>query len=326
MKKLANLCLAALGLIASTVTLSSCGNGKRIGVLQLATHPALNKVLDGFKDSLNSNNVEYTLTVQNPEGQEAQIASMASNLVLGNELVLGIATSASQGLKKASEDNGSNVPVLFSAVTDPVGANLVSKNTAPGGNVSGCSDMGPVNESIDLLSTYFTSIDSVACLYNISEQNSKQQVAIAKTRIESKGWTFVDKGINSATLVSSTVSSLPDTVDAIYIPTDNMIAGAIASVASSAKSKKLLVVCGDSSMIEGGGILGLGVDYFNLGQRVGLMAVDILLNGKKVGDIDVGYATEWPLTVNKKMADEWGIELPQSLIDEASKSGNNLIQ
>ncbi|MFA5283231.1 MAG: ABC transporter substrate-binding protein [Bacilli bacterium] len=326
MKKLKTLCLASIAVMASTVSLASCSSGHKIGVLQLATFDALDKVVAGFKSTLDANHVDYTLTIQNPELDESKIPSMASSLVLGNDMVLGIATSTSQALKKAAEDRGKEMPVLFSAVTDPIGANLVPQAHQPGGNVTGCSDMGPVNESIDLLSTYFEGIDNVACLYNVSESNSIQQVDIAQARIESKEWTFTDAGINDVNLVESTINSLADGVDAIYIPTDNTIASSIASVAKAAKNRHFIVICGDVGMVETGGILGLGVDYFNLGEQVGAMAVQILVDGIKAGDIDVGYATEFPLSVNARLAAEWGITLSQALLDAAAQEGNILIQ
>lgn len=318
--------IISLGLLVTMSSLTSCqSSGRQIGILQLATHPDLDKVTEGFKAVLNEHSISYTINMSNPEGKESLIPSMASNLVLKNELVLGIATSASQGLKKAADDKGLSIPILFSAVTDPVGAGLVDNITNPGKNVSGCSDMGPVKESIDLLD-YFSGIDTVAGLYNISESNSQYQIGLAKNEVNEKGWTFVDASINSDTLIESKINSLSDSVDAIYIPTDNMIAKAISNVAKAAKARHLVVICGSESMVEVGGIAALGVDYLSLGRSTGELAVKILNGEAKVGDLAVAYASKFPLTVNKKLADEWGVTLSDELIAEAQKEGNNLIQ
>lgn len=318
--------IAVLAILVSISALTSCGNsGHQIGILQLATHPALDKVKTGFKDTLEQSGLTFSLNVQNPEQDESLIPSMASNLVLNNELVLGIATSASQGLKKSIKDKAKDIPLIFSAVTDPIGAGLVSSIDNHPENVTGCSDMGPVKESIELLD-YFENIDKVAGLYNIAESNSLYQIDIAKKTLLSKGWSYIDAGVNADNLIESKINSLDDSVDAIYIPTDNMIATAIATVKKAAKMKHLIVICGDISLVEEGGIIGLGVDYYNLGLIAGQLAIKILLGNAKASQLSVSYAEKFPLTVNKKLADEYGVILSDSLIEEAKKEGNELIE
>lgn len=320
------LTITTLGLLVAISSITSCGkSGKQIGILQYATHPALDKVTEGFTAVLNESGLQFQINKQNPEQDENLIPSMSSNLVLNNELVLGIGTSASQGLKKAAKDKGTDIPILFSAVTNPVGAGLVSSIKNHPENVTGCSDMGPVKESIDLLD-YFQNIDTVAGLYNIAETNSQYQIGIAKEEIKTKGWSYVDAGVNADNLIEPTINSMSDAVDAIYIPTDNMIASAIATVKKAAKVRHFIVICGDSNLVEKAGIAGLGVDYTSLGRKTGELAVKILSGEAKASDLDVVYSDVFPLTVNKKIADEYGITLPNSLIDEAKKEGNELIE
>lgn len=328
--KLKHFVLTSAVILAILPAASSCSSQlKKIGILQIVTHQALDKTRQGFIDTLSKNGFEegknVTFTVSNPQGDDALQGTMAQSLALSSDLLFAISTTSTQALIKANKDQGLEKPIIFGACTDPVGSNLVTSLQNHGGIVTGVSDMGPVEEAIDLLKEW-DSIDEVAVLYNTSESNSQYQKDLAKARIESNGWTFDDKGINSATLIGSSITSLPDSCDAIFLPTDNMVANAISSVAVAAKERGLIVITGDSSLVEVGGIASLGVDYYNLGEKAGLQAVSILKDEKTVGDIDVEFADEFPLTVNKKIADEWGITIPSTLLDRAKEVGNTLIE
>lgn len=319
--------ISLLALGASLLSLSSCSlKGPRIGILQLATHPALDMVTAGFKEALEENGFvdgkNITIEVQNPNNDLSINTTMAHKLALSSDLLLGIATPSASALKKAIKDAGRNTPLIFAAVTDPVDEGLVSQNTAPGGNVSGISDMGPVKESIDLLKIYFAeSTSKVGLLYNSAESNSLSQIALAKEAISENGWEIVDKGVTQISEITSTVSAMCALgVDAIYIPTDNLIASSMAALKNCLDTQvnKPVVITGDSNMLEGGGILSRGVDYHSIGRESGLMAVKVL-NGTDIGTLDVGYATSFPLVVNKTLAESWGITLGEDLLSAAEE-------
>lgn len=310
--------------------LVSCDNGNSIdiGILQLVSATPLNKVAESFESTIENSEFAKThkinFTLRNPEADEATMSTMATNLVSNSDMVLGIATSASQSLKKASKSLDKNIPVLFSAVTDPVDANLVTSTTSANGtNVSGVSDMGDPKKSMELIDTHFSSTltsKKVAFIYNSGESNSIQQVSLAKAKMNDLGWSVVDKSVAMETEIETTLNNLGSDVKMLYYPTDNMCAKYKASIAKVAKEKNLFVCCGDSSLVStGGALFSLGVDYSSLGVQVGEMALKILSGENKIEDTVVGFASKLPLVVNPSLAASWGVTLPESLVAAADE-------
>ena len=322
-RKSLSLCLVVTSF---ALALTSCGTSsntslKKIGILNFVEDTPLMLAQNGFISGLKEKGFEdqknVSITIQNPNADSAKNSSMASNLVLGNDLVFGIATPSAVALKSAVDKNGLDIPVLFTAVTNPVGANLVSSMTGHSENVTGMSDMTDVSLIVDVL-TKFSNIDTVGILYNVGESNSQYQVDLMKTKLTSAGLKFEDKGVSDDNLITSSINSLSDACDAIYIPTDNHIADAISQVRKVASSKGLLTICADASLVEEGAMIGIGVDYAELGKSVGLMAAEIL-NGKGAKDIDCAWQED-PITyVNLDIAKEAGITIPDSVIKSADK-------
>ena len=320
-KKLVVSMFVGIILIGLGMGLASCKKGMTtIGILQVAKHDALDFSRQGFIDALKKGGYEEGVNVsfdmKNSLENAAIEETMAQGLVSRSDLLFGISTSSTQALIKALDDKGLEKPVLFSAVTDPVGSNIVTSINNHGGNVTGVSDMSPVEGAIDLFKEW-SGIKKVAVLYTLSEPNSQYQKEIARARIIENGWEFVDKGISNVSLIDTTINTLPDDCDGIYIPTDNKVASAISSVAAAAEDKGLIVIVGDSSMMEKAGIASVGVDYYNIGRQAGEMAVEILNEEKTAGEIDVEFSESFPLCVNLDIAAKWNIVVPQSLIDKA---------
>jgi putative ABC transport system substrate-binding protein len=319
--------LPILALALSALGACSSGGAVRIGILQLVSAPPLNAVAENFeatiRESAWASSHEVSFNLQNPQANGTTMATMADNLVANSSLVLGIATSASQALKTAAARIDSTIPILFSAVTDPVGANLVpTTEGAPGGHITGCSDMGPVDESMRLIDEHFSAIikKEIALIYNTGESNSLQQIAIAKSAMEGLGWSVLDKAVASATEITTSLNSIPDDTKMLYYPTDNMCASSAPAIARFAKERQMFLCCGDSSLVsENDALFSLGVDYANLGARVGEMALSILSGEKTAGEIPVGFATEFPLVVNETEAASWGVTLPPSLLEAADQ-------
>ena len=318
--------LAALSLSA----LSSCSEGPsiHIGILQLVSAPPLNAVAEHFEQVIQASSWAQGKTIhfdlQNPELDENTMNTMAVKLASSSDLVLGIATSASQALKKAIGNQDQEIPMLFSAVTDPVGANLVASATAaPGGFVSGVSDMGDPGKSMDLIADHFTNIaPKIGFLYNTGESNSRQQIALAKEEAESKGWQVFDKAVSSETEIATSLSTLEDDVKMLYYPTDNMCASNSTIIAKFCKERQMAACCGDSSLVAnaiGGALFSLGVDYASLGEQAGAMALSILEGTTKVGEMPIQFASKLPLVINTKLAESWGVSLPESLIAVADE-------
>jgi putative ABC transport system substrate-binding protein len=337
MKK--NLALAAVCAL-SCVSLAACGTStnsgttsatststapKKIGILQFGTFEALTNAKNGFVSALEEagfkDNEKIKISLSNPETDSATNKSMADALAAGMDLVYGIATPSATALKNSVDTTGRDIPVIFSAVTDPVGAQLVDALDKPGHNVTGMSDLGPIKEELELLKL-FNGIDKVATLITGTEANSIYQENIAKKVIADNGWAETAKSINNATEITAAVTSIPEDVDALWIPTDDTIAANIAAVksANEARSNPLIVMACDVGMIAGS-VIGMGVDYTELGKQAGKQAAQIL-NGAKPSDIAVGTGDKSLLTINKTWATELKITLPDALV---AKEGAKII-
>jgi putative ABC transport system substrate-binding protein len=322
--KSAKAVLAASAALCGILALSSCSNSgqKKVGILQFGTFPALTNANKGFVDALATagfkDGEKIKLTVKNPETDGTQNTAFAQALASSCDMVYGIATPSATALKTSVEDIGNDIPVLFSAVTDPVGAKLVSSVEKPGANVTGASDMVPdalFQKEISILGK-FSSIDTVAVLYTQTESNSVYQKGLFDKAIKSQGWTAVDKSIANATEINSAIASLDESVDAMVIPTDNIIAANIASVknANEARTGHPLVIIGSDTGMLDGCVVALGVDYYALGSQVGAMAAKIL-GGAKPADLPIEYSQKSDIQVNTAWAASLGITIPEGVTD-----------
>lgn len=305
-------------LLVGAGALSGCGSTKtKVGILQFGSFEALANAKNGFvkglEDSGFKDGDKIEVTVKNPEANSAMNSQMAGALASSMDLVYGIATPSAAALKNAVSSAGREMPVVFSAVTDPVGAKLVASLDKPGANVTGMSDLGPIAEELDLLKE-FTGIDKVDTLYTSTESNSVYQIAIAKKTIVANGWAETDHSINNANEIASAIAAVGEDVDALFLPTDDTIAANMAMVknANEARSKPLIVLGCDVGMIDGC-VIAMGVDYFELGKQAGQMAAQIL-NGTKPSDIPVGTGDSSLLDINKTWADALGIVVPTKIL------------
>lgn len=325
MKK-TNLVITALAALSLAGSVASCGAASgetlpSIGILQLATHDALDYCREGFISALEEGGFKdgenCTIEVQNPEGNASTMATMSRNFALSKDLVFGIATNAALSLKTALADYGKSTPLLFSAVTDPVSAGLVASFTDHA-NVTGTSDAGPTAKNIELFKDF--GIDKIGVIFNTAESNSQIQFDEAVAAGKELGIDVEGAGITSATQITSRLEGLiAKGVKGVFIPTDNMVAGAIKSIKEEAIENKIVLVCADESITNNGGSLGYTVDYRDLGETTGKMAVQILKGEAKVEDIDVSYSATFPLIINQDFFTESGIEIPQAVKDKAGE-------
>jgi putative ABC transport system substrate-binding protein len=313
--------LAAMSL--SCLTLASCGGEtgvKKVGILQFGTFDALTNAKKGFVSALEEagfkDGEKIKIMVSNPETDSATNKSMADTLASGMDLVYGIATPSATALKNSVDTTGRGIPVIFSAVTDPVGAKLVDALDKPGHNVTGMSDLGPIKDELDLLKL-FDGIDKVASLITGTEANSIYQEAIASKVIAANGWAESAKTINNATEITAAVTSIASDVDALWIPTDDTIAANMTAIksANESRSKPLIVLACDVGM-SSGAVVSMGVDYTELGRQAGQQAAKIL-NGTSPADIPVGTGDKSLLTINKTWATSLGLSLPAALLSTA---------
>lgn len=292
----------------------------KIGVIQLVEHAALDATYEGFKDGLKEAGLEegknIKIDYQNAQGDQSNCQTIASKLVNDqNNLILAIATPAAQAVANTTKD----IPVLITAVTDPADAKLVASNDAPGGNVTGTSDLTPVKEQIGLIQEILPEAKTVGLMYCSSEANSKFQIEMAKEQADTLGLKTIEATVSNSNEIQQVAQSLVGKVDAIYIPTDNMLAAGMATVTQVTTPARIPVIVGEEGMVENGGTATYGINYYDLGKLTATQAVAILKDGKNPAEMPIEYSSDCKLVLNEEAAKEMGIELPVSLLEQAGK-------
>lgn len=284
----------------------------KIGVIQLAEHPALDSAYEGFVEGLKEagyeDGVNITIDYQNAQGEQANCQTIAEKFVNDKmDLVLAIATPAAQAMASKTTE----IPILVTAVTDPASSGLVESNDAPGGNVSGTSDLTPVREQIDLLHKLLPEAKTVGILYCSSEDNSEYQADIAVEALEALGMTGEKYTISTLDEIQAVVDSMKGKVDAIYTPTDNKVAEGMPTVSMIANEAGIPTIVGESGMVESGGLVTYGLSYFNLGKMTAEQAVSILKGEADTATMPIGYlnAEDCEFEYNQETADALGITI-----------------
>ena len=285
--------LLCLMLCASCMTAMAESEKLYIGVIQQMDHVALNAAREGFIQALADNgyvdgqNIE--LHLQNGQGEMSNLATIADMFVGDNaDLVLAIATNAATTMATKTVNNP--IPVLGTAITDYMSAGLVESNEKPGYNISGTSDMNPVDAQIKLIKELFPDAQTVGVLYTSSEANSVLQAKMAKESIEALGMKYVEVTVANTNDVQQATQQIVTMCDAIYIPTDNVFAASMPGVLSVTQDSKTPVITGESGMAMSGGLCTLGISYYDLGYETGLMAVKVL-QGADISAMPIQFAT-----------------------------------
>jgi putative tryptophan/tyrosine transport system substrate-binding protein len=291
-----------------------------IGISQFVEHPALDAAREGFISQLAKNGYEKDKQVK-IDVQSAQ-ASMDTAIQIAQkfeadkvDLVLAIATPTAQAAAQTSKQ----IPILFTAVTDPVEAGLVAAMDKPGANVTGTSDMNPVEEQLKLIKEMKADAKSVGIIYSSGEVNSKVQVDAAKAVAGKLGLEIKEAAITSATEVKQAAESMVGKVDAFYVPTDNMVVSSIAAVIGVAEAQKIPVIAGEENSVKSGAIATYGIDYTKLGEQTADMAAKILKGEAKPADMAVEVQADMKLVLNKKAAEKMGVTIPQAMLDRAGQ-------
>ncbi len=280
----------------------------KIGVIQLTEHPALDAANEGFVAALNDSGLDYTIDQQNAQGDQSACQTIASKLVNDHDdLILAIATPAAQAVAGSTTD----IPIVGTAITDFAEAGLVESNDAPGGNLTGSSDLNPVDEQIDLLKQLVPDAKTVGILFCSAEANSEIQARMAEEACKKAGLATERYTVSSSNEIQQVVESMAGKVDAVYAPTDNVIAAGIATVSMVANENDLPVICGEENMVTGGGLATYSLNYYDLGYRAGEMAVKILKGEAKPADMPIEYLSgdDLKLVVNEETAKTLGIDV-----------------
>ena len=284
------------------------GTTYKIGLLQLVQHDALDKCNEGFIAALDASGISYEVDQQNAAGDTPTCTTIAQKFVNdGDDLIFAIATGAAQACAAETED----IPIVLTAVTDPAGSGLVDTNEAPGGNVTGSSDLTPVAKQIELLTQILPEAKSVGILYCTAESNSEIQAQLAHEACEAAGLTATDYTVATSNDIQTVVESMVGNVDVIYAPTDNVIAAGMPTVAMIANANGLPTIVGEEGMCTAGGLATYTIDYTELGKVAGEMAVKILTEGASPAEMPIEYYPDdkLRLVVNEETAAELGIDL-----------------
>lgn len=287
---------------------------KKIGIIQLVEHSALDQANKGFVDGLKEAGYEdgknISIDYQNAQGEQANCITISQKFINDRiDLILAIATPAAQAVANLTKD----IPILVTAVTDPADSKLVADNKLPGGNVTGTSDLTPVKEQMDLLMRLIPSAKKIGFLYSSSEQNSKFQIDIAKSKADELGLLYVDATITNPNDIQQVVQSLVGKVDVIYVPTDNMVSAGMANVIAITEPAKIPVICGEAAMLSAGGLATYGIDYYELGKLTANQAVKILKGEAKPANMPIEYMQNPVLSINTNTAQKLGILIPSGM-------------
>lgn len=314
--------------VAGLITLTGCTTGESkpadttkktftIGISQLAEHPALDDARRGFEDGLKELGVDAEIAYQNAQGDIPNSVSIAQKFVKDKvDLIFAIATPAAQSAKQAT--NG-EIPVIFSAVTDPVIAELVESMEKPGGNVTGTSDATPMDRQLQLFKDLDSNIKKIGIIFSTSEPNSQIQVDMAKELAKDMGLEIVEVGVTTINDIPQAVDSIVKKVDAIYTITDNMVASAINVVAQKAIENKLITVGAEDSHMKGGILITDGISYYELGKQSARMAKEILVDGKSPSEIPSETLENTTKVFNEETLNALGLDKNNGAFKDAVK-------
>jgi putative ABC transport system substrate-binding protein len=292
-------------------------NVAKVSVSQVVDHPDLNATRLGLLEGLRAKgyepgkNLEFSYEMAG--GNPVQAAKIARELVSENPHVLvGIATPTSQALVSATR----TIPIVFTAVTDPIGARLVKQLEQPGRNVTGLSDLSPISQHVSLIKELLPNAGSIGVVYNPAEANAVALVGLLKQATRDFGFTLHTAKVLSIDDVEEKTASVAKKSDVIYALTDNTVASGIEGLINAANQAGTPVIAGATSYVGKGAIAGLGLDYYEVGVQTADY-VAAILNGQKPGKLNVKTAQSSQLVVNLDAARVLGLTLPKSVVDRA---------
>lgn len=290
----------------------------RVGIIQIVEHPSLDQARRGFLDRLSELGYTVEADYQNAQGDMATAQIIARRLADARpDLILAIATPTAQAAAQAT----TTIPILITAVTDAEAAGLVESNQRPGTNVTGTSDLNPVDQQLALVRRILPSARRVGVLFNAGEANSLVQVAWAREVARALGLTLVEASVATSSEVFQAAQSLVGRVDALYVPTDNTVVSALESVIQVAEQANLPLVVGEPDSVSRGGLITVGIDYYQLGSQTAEMA-DRVLQGADPSEMPIEYQSNPRLVINPSAAQRMGITLPEELLAEAELVGS----
>ncbi|WP_296225784.1 tryptophan ABC transporter substrate-binding protein [uncultured Lactobacillus sp.] len=289
----------------------------RVGVLTLMRHPALDEIYRGYKAGLAKSGYKVKIDYQNANNDQSNLKTMAEKLVNSQDQVLfGITTPSSQALANATKKK----PIVLGAVTDPKGAGLVKNNKRPGGNITGVSDRAPIKQQLKLIQRFLPKLKTLGIIYTSSDSSAVSGYKQIVSYCKQMGINYKAYSISNSNDLNQVSQQMLTQVDAVIVPTDNTIAGAMQTLVKNANAAKKPVFPAAGTMVKDGGLATYSVDQYQLGLIGAKMTVQIL-QGKKPGDMAIRYVEHGTPYLNLKEAKKLGIKVPASFLKEAKSKG-----
>ncbi len=313
MKRTISLILACITLLTAVSTFTSCTEKKKVytvGICQLVQHPALDQATEGFKqalkDILGEENVEFD--DQNASNDPALCTTICTSFVSKkHDLIMANATAALQAAYNATD----SIPILGTSITEyGVALNISDFNGTVGGNVSGTSDLAPLDEQAQMIIDLVPTAKKIGIIYCSSEPNSKYQVNAVKNYLKEKGLTVTEYPFSDSNDIATIAAAAVANSDALYVPTDNTAATCAETIGNEVRKAKIPLIAGEQGICTGCGIATLSISYYDLGYATGEMAAKILKGEAKIEEMPIGYATATKL-YNAEMCEELGILVPE---------------
>ncbi len=285
-----------------------------IGIIQIAEHESLDKARNGFIDEMKNLGYDADFDIQIAGGDISNLNSIAQKFAndINKDLIFAISTPAAQSIANETED----VPILGTAVTDFEQSGLVKSSKHPGKNVSGTSDLVPVEKQIDLLRTLIPSCKKVGILYSSGEANSKFYADMVSDELKKFGINAKHVTVSNLNEVKQAVQHAGHGVDTWFIPPDNLIASCMPTVSQVTSKSKIPIICSFADAVNKGGLACYAVDYYELGKLTAKQADKILKKEAKIENMPIEYLEDVKLVINYKKADELGIKIPEKLKGE----------
>ncbi|QXO18435.1 ABC transporter substrate-binding protein [Vibrio ostreae] len=314
-KAIATAVLAGAALLSSQSIMAKTA---KVAVSQIVEHPALDAARQGLLDGLKAKGYEEGKNLEfdfkTAQGNPAIAVQIARQFVGENpDVLVGIATPTAQALVAATK----SIPIVFTAVTDPVGAKLVKQMEQPGKNVTGLSDLSPVEQHVELIKELMPNVKSIGVVYNPGEANAVSLMDLLKSSADKHGLTLVEATALKSADVQSATQAIAAKSDIIYALIDNTVASAIEGMIVAANQAKTPVFGAATSYVERGAVASLGFDYYQIGVQTADYVAKIL-DGAKPGSLNVEIAKGSDLVINKTAADKLGMTIPQSVLDRAT--------
>lgn len=284
-----------------------------IGIIQTASHPALDAAREGFVGELQERlHKKIRFITKNAEGSINNATIIAQNFHHDNNIdaIFAIGTPALQAMTAIEKQK----PIFFAAVTNPRALGVIYPDT----NVTGNTDMINVPDTIDILKKFIPSANTIGIIYNNAEVNSATIVTEMKKELEKIGLKFIDYGITNESELLTAVETAINNSDVLLAPTDNTVASAIDFIAQKALSAKKPLIVSDNLLVSKGALAARGIDYKTSGKKAAQRVISVLMQGKKPHELPLGYATTGRIFVNKKTLDALGLQIPQELKDSVT--------